>query len=199
MKIWEKLKKMYGDTDFARKICLLRMLISLQLEFCDSMELYVNQVIETLQKLRITGFQLDEKWVGFLLWPDSIKSKLIDMDADGSIGRKLGSAFATKFKLKAQRRDDSMSSTKMNERKYVRCFKCKQIGHIMNRCPYNLTLMKTRKKINHLSQGRLTHSVLCRKFNASDWYVDSGASLHSTARKDWLENISYDIFPSAMI
>nr|CAI5851736.1 unnamed protein product [Callosobruchus analis] len=49
--VWDKLKEMYEDTGFARKISLLRKLISLRLDSCESMEQYVNSVIETSQKL----------------------------------------------------------------------------------------------------------------------------------------------------
>nr|CAI5843545.1 unnamed protein product [Callosobruchus analis] len=57
--IWEKLRTMYTDTGFSRKIGLLRTLILLRLEMCDSMESYINQVVETAQKLGRTGFRID--------------------------------------------------------------------------------------------------------------------------------------------
>lgn len=65
--LWEKLQSLYSDSCFARKIGLLRSLISLRLENCDSMESYVNQVIETAQKLCRTSFKIDDEWIGSLL------------------------------------------------------------------------------------------------------------------------------------
>nr|CAI5853257.1 unnamed protein product [Callosobruchus analis] len=115
--VWEKLCKLYQDTGFTRKIGLLRNLISLRLETCTSMENYIGQVIETSQKLIKTGFSIDGEWVGSLLlaglperyapmlmaiehaaiWisADSIKSKLLDMEVDGTNAARKG-AFATK-------------------------------------------------------------------------------------------------------
>jgi len=46
---------------------LLRTLISMRLDDCDSMESYVNHVVKTAQKLRGTGFNIDEEWIGSLL------------------------------------------------------------------------------------------------------------------------------------
>ncbi|KAK9685718.1 hypothetical protein QE152_g37725 [Popillia japonica] len=108
--LWQKLKGMYDDTGFTRKIGLLRALISLRLESSESMEAYVNEVIETSQKLRRTGFCIDEEWIGSLLLAglpekfapmimaiehsglkietDAIKTKLLDMQVDGGSGRK---------------------------------------------------------------------------------------------------------------
>lgn len=65
--LWIKLKKLYDDAGFARRISLLRSLISTRLENMDNMAPYVNHVIETSQKLRGTGFKIDDEWVGSLL------------------------------------------------------------------------------------------------------------------------------------
>jgi len=64
--LWTKLKFLFDDSGFTRRINLLRTLISTRLDDCDSME-SVNQVVETAQKLRDTGFNIDEEWIGFLL------------------------------------------------------------------------------------------------------------------------------------
>lgn len=103
--VWANLKRLYDDSGFMRKIGLLRTLISSRLENHQSMESYINQIVETSQKLRRTGFKIDEEWVGSLLLAglpekfapmimavehsginitsDSIKTKLLDMQTDG--------------------------------------------------------------------------------------------------------------------
>lgn len=58
---------MFDDSGFSRKITLLRHLISLRQENCDSMTSYVTQVVETAQRLKGTGFTITEEWVGSLL------------------------------------------------------------------------------------------------------------------------------------
>lgn len=65
--LWKKLKSMFDDSGFSRRITLLRNLISIRLENCDSMTSYITQIIETAQRLSGTGFIVGDEWVGSLL------------------------------------------------------------------------------------------------------------------------------------
>ncbi|XP_074042702.1 uncharacterized protein [Leptinotarsa decemlineata] len=98
----DKLKSMFDDSGFAKRINLLRSLISIRLENCDSMGKYVNQIVENGQKLLGTGFKIDDEWIGSLLLAglpekyspmimaiehsgiaistDAIRTKLLDME-----------------------------------------------------------------------------------------------------------------------
>ena len=147
------LKQALCRPGFTRKISLLRTLISLRLDSCDSMQSYVNQVIETSQKLKKTGFDISGEWVGSLLLAglpekyapmimaiehsgitidtDSIKTKLLDMDENSS----RGGAFAVKQK-NVKKGSGSMNNSKG---KQVKCYRCKAFGHYMNKCPKNST------------------------------------------------------------
>lgn len=80
------------------------------------MENYINQVVETAQRLSRTGFEINNNWVGSLLLAglpdrfapmiiaiehsgisiqtDAIKSKLLDMNTEAATNRKTGGAFA---------------------------------------------------------------------------------------------------------
>ncbi|CAH2088790.1 unnamed protein product [Euphydryas editha] len=99
--LWRTLKNMFDDCGYSRKISLLRNLISICLEDCDSMTSYVSQLIETAQKLQGTGFEINDQWIGSLMLAglpekfepmimaiehsdininaDAIKTKLLDM------------------------------------------------------------------------------------------------------------------------
>lgn len=66
--LWDKLKNMYYDSGFTRRMSLLRTLISLRPENCQSMKSYLNRLFETAQKLRRTGSTIDETWLGSLLF-----------------------------------------------------------------------------------------------------------------------------------
>lgn len=199
--VWTKLKNLYDDSGFTRKIGLLRTLISARLENHDSMESYVNQVVETSQKLRRTGFKIDEEWIGSLLLAglperfapmimavehsgisittDSIKTKLLDMQADGSSSS--ASAFAANYnqrnkQFKKTWKGGSTSKSLNKDKSNIICFKCKQAGHYMSKCPNN-----------KLDTG-LSAVFTTGKFKNTDWYIDSGASVHLTAKKEWLTN-----------
>lgn len=100
--VWTTLKKLYEDTGVARKISYLRKLISLRLDNCESMEIYINQIVDISQKLERSGFKLSQEIVGSLMLAgltgtkfepmvsaiehvgvditaDSIKSRLLDI------------------------------------------------------------------------------------------------------------------------
>jgi hypothetical protein len=60
--LWNKLKQLFDDSGYTRKISLLRKLISIRLENCDSMTSYVSQMVETAQRLKGTGFEINEQY-----------------------------------------------------------------------------------------------------------------------------------------
>ncbi|GBP79731.1 Retrovirus-related Pol polyprotein from transposon TNT 1-94 [Eumeta japonica] len=116
--LWQILKNMFDDSGYARKISLLRNLISIRLENCESMTSYVSQIIETAHKLNGTGFEINDQWIGSLMLAglpekfspmimaiehsginisaDAIKTKLLDMSADFE-GKSEGAFAAKKF------------------------------------------------------------------------------------------------------
>jgi len=219
--VWDKLKKLYEDSGFARKIGLLRKLISLRLDNCESMENYVNQVIDTSQKLERCGFQLSQELIGSLMLAgltdkfepmviaiehagidvtaDSIKSRLLDMHIGGADSQSAGAFASSTFSRGArggasrsiagrrfgkEHRGGASSGLKKDLRD-VTCFKCKKTGHFMNKCP--------EVKKNEDSSNAFNAVFLTGNFNNTDWYVDSGCSVHLTSRKDWLENVNKDV------
>lgn len=202
--LWLKLKRMFDDTGFTRRIGLLRNLISIRRENCDSMAHYVTLMVETSQRLNNTGFKINDEWVGSLLLAglpekfapmimaiehsgiditaDAIKTKLIDME-DSSDTNSPQSAFASKSwqqkNTKATNMQMSDVSTKSNVKKSaIICYKCKQMGHYKNQCG----------KQNKQSSNAFSAVFLSASFNRSDWYIDSGASKHMTPNEDCLTN-----------
>lgn len=219
--VWEKLRSLYEDSGPSRKIGLLRILINLRLENSESMESYVNQVIEVSQKLRRTGFSINEEWVGSLLLAglperyspllmaiehsgihigtDSIKAKLMDMAVDGANrdvrDRTAGALLSRGGNFKKNSTEGSSKNRQKTPLSQIVCFRCKQKGHFMSKCPNknDETNSKPVYKGNYTERPEkaLSATFLSGNFNTDDFYIDSGASLHLTARKDWLENIDY--------
>lgn len=215
--LWTKLKSLFDDSGYTRKISLLRSLISTRLESSASMTDYVNHIVETGQKLRSTGFNVDDEWIGSILLAglpdhfapmimaiehaglnistDSIKQKLLDMEGD--VGNRSG-AFAVKGwqrqkkhggntggRDKNKRDSGNTGSENVNVRNDVKCYNCKQMGHFKNKCP-NIVNKPTE---NHQkSTGAFNVVFLSGSFSSDDWYIDSGASFHLTAKDDWIEN-----------
>lgn len=201
--LWDKLKSLYDNSGFTRKIGLLRSLISMRLENCESMESYVKLTIETAQKLSRTGFKVDDQWTGSLLLAglpqrfepmimaiehsgidiktDIIKSKLLDMQFNEN---ETGGAFASKASSHSNFKKKGGMNTN-RERSDVKCYRCKQYGHFKNKCPNSSSNDQTSKN------NAFNAVFLSGQFNNTDWYIDSGASVHLTARKDWLENLHH--------
>lgn len=218
--VWDKLKNLYENTGFSRKIGLLRTLISLRLENCATMDEYVNSVIETSQKLNRTGLKLDSELVGSLMLAglpenfapmvmalehsgikideDSIKMKLIDMLPDGSkfmsstsstsafIGG-AGSAHKRKpqklNKNKCKKESDEIKKRDLSE---IICYRCKKSGHFSSKCPQNQKSGKDNQKDDTKTAFNVV--FLSAQYKNDEWYLDSGASMHLTCRKDWLLN-----------
>lgn len=137
--MWNKLKSLFDDSGFARKISLLRSLISVRLETSESMTVYITQVVDTAQKLRRTGFDISEELVGSLLLAglpekfapmimavehsginissDVIKSKLLDMSAE-IVSNESESAFLAKSWQHRHRKGGKVASTSGTKRNH---------------------------------------------------------------------------------
>lgn len=132
--LWEKLRQLFDDSGFSRRISLLRNLISIRLENCSSMTSYVTQIIDTSQKLSGTGFEINDQWTGSLLLAglpdrfapmimaiehsgisitaDSIKTKLLDMSSPEQEESEVNGAFATRSIKFNRKKNTSLSMAK---------------------------------------------------------------------------------------
>lgn len=224
--LWTKLKSLYDDSGFTRRISLLRNLISIRLENCISMNSYVTQLVETGQKLAGTGFNINDEWIGSLLLAgltenfspmimaiehsgmtittDAIKSKLLDMESKvgGSDNAAFGS-FHQKNKWSQHKKNVKPVIDKSREKdgggwkskSQVKCYKCKQMGHYRNQCTSTLNSKEMeRKQTNAFSAVFLSGS-----YSKTDWYVDSGASVHLTTNEHWIVNASYEQYTKEII
>lgn len=210
--LWDKLRKLFDDSGFSRRISLLRNLISIRRDNCSSMTSYVTQIIDTAQKLSGTGFEINEEWVGSLLLAglpekfapmimaiehsgiainsDVIKTKLLDMsseigdhDPEVALWSKPKTRVDQNFNTKGEKRTSNYTSNV--KKKVIKCYKCKQSGHYKNQCP-SLEAEK-RKQSNAFSA-----IFLSGNFNCDSWYIDSGASKHMTAKKEYVESPSFE-------
>lgn len=77
----------------------------------------------------------------------------------------------------------------------VICYGCRERGHYVTKCP-NKQKGNSKNPKSKTSTGEDMNAFnaifMSRNFNDGDIYVDSGASVHLTARKDWLQNVKTD-------
>lgn len=220
--LWKKLKNLFDDSGFTRRISLLRSLISIRLENSISMTSYVTQIIETSQKLSGTGFKINDEWVaslllagltekyspmimaiehcGIPLTADAIKTKLLDMEESGNDGDNGTSASSGAFASFKKNRNVGSKATKDNAQmskskssKVIICYRCKQTGHFRNQCTFENKNSSETSKNERTKSNAFSAVFLNGEFCKSDWYIDSGASVHLTANEEWLSNVSRDL------
>ena len=212
--LWQKLKNMFDDSGFSRKITLLRHLISVRQENCDSMTTYVTQIVETAQRLKGTGFAITDEWIGSLLLAglpekfspmimaiehsgiqitaDGIKSKLLDMEVSTTTDTDSSSAaFAAK---KPQPKKGNSTS----KHRVTTPSKMTMTGEKSEK---NITCYKCKQSGHYRNQCPLWEKnkqsnafsvvFLNGKYSKSEWYIDSGASAHMTVNKNWINNANY--------
>lgn len=142
--VWDTLKATFDDSGLARKVGLLRTLITTRLENCASMEVYVNEIIGTAHKLNGVGMEVTDEWIGsFLLAGLSEEYRPMIMAIENSGADITGDSIKTKL-LQEVKNDTNASalfnsrSYKGNSRRYsksTRCYECNQQGHISTHCP----------------------------------------------------------------
>lgn len=64
---WESLQSAFEDSGLCRKVELLKQLVQLSLEGCESVEDYINKVTMTSAKVKRTGLNLDAELVASLM------------------------------------------------------------------------------------------------------------------------------------
>lgn len=218
--LWTKLRALFDDSGFSRRITLLRHLISIRLENSENMTNYVTQIVETSQRLSGTGFAINDEWIGSLLLAglperfmpmimaiehsgikitaDSIKTKLLDMETVDQSETECNSALLTRHKKKFgkgnTKKNSGHSAQKINESMADTVNNKKAIK--CYRCNeighYRTQCPLLNEKTDKKKQSNAFSAVfLSGKFSKNDFYVDSGASQHMSTNESWLENPSY--------
>ncbi|KAJ8874711.1 hypothetical protein PR048_025577 [Dryococelus australis] len=62
-----KFQKAFQDDGLTRKIGLLHILITTKLDECNTVEEYVNWIVNTALKLLTVGLQVSDEWTGAIL------------------------------------------------------------------------------------------------------------------------------------
>lgn len=86
LQIWNIFQTMYEDKGLIRKIGLLRQLISVRLDGSKSMQSYVNEIVNTSNKLSGIGFDIDDEWLGAIMLAgltDEYKPLIMSLEGSG--------------------------------------------------------------------------------------------------------------------
>lgn len=212
--IWNTLHKLYEDRGLARKITLLKNLLSNKLSDCDGMQDYVDKIVSASNKLAGVGFPVNDEWLGSILLAgltDEFKPFIMGLEANGAAIT--GDLIMAKL-LDCRTGNDNNGAflakkpSKKWKKKQRKCFNCGSTQHLANACDKPKVEKKNEKDEKSakaafmicLENGSVSdenedsekeplvgfHSANCKE----EWYIDSGSSRHMTPHADLLEGKS---------
>lgn len=188
---WDALNSAFEDSGTNRKVALLQQLVSTKLEQQNSMESYVNKMLLLSIKVKNVGFNIDDEILGSLLLCGLTSDyRPMIMGLENS-GKKLTIDYVKNILLQEieERNSESALISKQkvyhkdkSKKKAVKCYNCKEIGHIAKKCPKNVS------KKSHAALLSSAFLVNTKNFD-NDWFFDSAATSNMTKNKTWLKNL----------
>lgn len=137
--IWKTFQRLYEDKGLSRKIGLLRNLISSRLEDQGGMQEYVDQIINTSNKLSGVGFPISDEWIGAILLAGltddykpfimGIESSGVEMTGDAIISKLIDNRIDSK-----EGAFFSKNTKKKNFKKNLKCDFCHGKSHTEATC-----------------------------------------------------------------
>ncbi|KRZ11377.1 Retrovirus-related Pol polyprotein from transposon TNT 1-94 [Trichinella zimbabwensis] len=190
---WEKLRCAYEDNGLVRRIGLYSSLFKTRFEECGSMTAYIDRITGMMDQLEAIGKPLDNETVGGIILgglPMEFQPLILGIQRSN---QKITVEFVKRLLLQNNvqqlasplSKDESCAfvsqsaKVKANELYNRRCFKCKQMGHILAKCPFFISdhrpMRNQEKSDKHLAANT--------NFAASY----SGATTHLTHCDDGME------------
>ncbi|KRZ09840.1 Retrovirus-related Pol polyprotein from transposon TNT 1-94 [Trichinella zimbabwensis] len=202
---WEKLRCAYEDNGLVRRIGLYSSLFKTRFEECGSMTAYIDRITGIADQLESIGKPLDNETVGgIILGGLPIAFQPLILGIQGS-NQKITVEFIKGLMLENNvqqlaplSKDESCAfvsqsaKEKAKERYNRRCFKCKQTGHILAKCPFVISdhrPMRNQKKSGKHLAANTNFAARCLLIQKAtdgdkDWFLDSDAITHLTHHDD---------------
>lgn len=202
---WNTLRAACEDKGAQHCVGLLHKFVSIRLENHDSMQTYIDELLHIKSKLEDLDFPVGDKWLsgimllglpeefnsfilglagGKMEWtPDQLRLKLLDLNYSGAVNQ---SAFLSKNNRFQQKKKQQGFFP-------FKCNKCNEKGHKAADCPNknsNETIKPPAVKNKPNSKKAFLTFASNNGMNnkSSDWFIDSGASIHMTPDEKLIKN-----------
>lgn len=192
---WNKLVTTFEDSGFVRRVLLLRTLHRASYTDFNSMEPYIEHIMNLVQQLGDIGRAIEDAEVAELILSglppefDIVVSSLEAVALSGDISsEKVRSRLIQeehRRKRDTSRNDFALLS---KQKKVLTCYHCGRPGHIKAKC---FKLNKNKKQVA-CDKNNVASVAFLSGFNErqrNDWYLDSGASAHMCNNIKWFNNI----------
>lgn len=188
VQIWQTLQNLFEEKGLTRKIGILRNLITSRLEDCDSMQSYIDRIVDNTNKLNGIGFEINDDWQTAI-----ILAGLTEVYKPFIMGIEASGVKITSEIIIAKLLDTEMNSTSIKPEAFVaKRFEQKNKFRYKTKCTTcgKRHAGQCRYKGNQVNGGSANNAftALIATSNSDDWYIDSGASAHMTPNEVNISN-----------
>ncbi|XP_036345767.1 uncharacterized protein LOC118755016 [Rhagoletis pomonella] len=196
--IWENLQSTFEDKGAIRRVTLTRKIVNTKLDSCESMDVYVSEIISTAQKLNEVGFEVPDEWLAIFLLSGLTDDYMpMIMAMEGSDKKLSSDNVKTKLVQESTRASTTgekafftRKANSFRKRSGIVCYTCRQKGHKFVDCANKSkkNVNKNFQKTTKSDKGPVAFSAvfLSGNFDKGDWYIDSAATRNMIMRSDWV-------------
>lgn len=198
--VWDNLAKAFADSGLTRKVSLLKDLINTTLDSSSSVEEYVTKIMSSAHKLRNIGFSVDDEWLGTLMLaglPEVYRPMIMALESSGvqisadliktKLLQEVNMSDSTAFYTNSGNKNFKNKNFQQTKQKGPRCYNCNKFGHLSKYCWFKKNKNNDNSDNEDGNNGFIAAFSAMMKNDSANWYIDSGASMHMTMHRDWLD------------